>query len=131
MLDRSTVQGLSRGIDFAVCAAEPSGFTMRSSDMDIEVEYLEASMNFGVERECPKTALPISVTSVGQALLTGKLDADAVRGTRKLKAAFDFSWGRNRRARVNLPEDRVFSSMGWASRRNFHAAKTPLKTTGG
>ncbi|EGZ14233.1 hypothetical protein PHYSODRAFT_513340 [Phytophthora sojae] len=62
--------------------------------MDIEVEYLEASMNFGVERECPKTALPISVTSVGQALLTGKLDADAVRGTRKLKAAFDFSWGK-------------------------------------
>ncbi|KAE8977779.1 hypothetical protein PR003_g25708 [Phytophthora rubi] len=98
-----------KDIEFAVCATGSSGFTMRSSDMDIEVVYLAASMEViesPSERECPKTILPSVMTSVGQALLTGKLDA--VRDTRMLKAAFDFSWGDSTCSCKSTPRPCIF-----------------------
>lgn len=67
---------------------------MRSSDIDIKVDYFRTHTdNFVHEvdtQACTTVLLPNPISSVGRSLLTGK--QTDLGDTRKLKAAFDFSW---------------------------------------
>ncbi|KAE9312507.1 hypothetical protein PF008_g19949 [Phytophthora fragariae] len=80
-------------IDYTVCTSGPTGFTMKSVDMDISVLYLESQIEVVAPsmdaRKCPRVAMPTSVTPIGHSLLTG--DPVSSKNARKLKSAFDFS----------------------------------------
>ncbi|GMF20901.1 unnamed protein product [Phytophthora lilii] len=84
------------GIDFVLCAMGSSGFTMHGSDMDIAVEFLESPIDIQVPTSaattkggCSVVAKPSTISSIGQALLTGQ---PIPKASRNLKAAFDFSF---------------------------------------
>ncbi|KAL3658088.1 hypothetical protein V7S43_016931 [Phytophthora oleae] len=81
-------------IDFAVCATGTSGFTMHSSDLDVQVVYswdYPGILSNTAVQECAAITQPTRITPIGHSLLTGTpLDHGK---SRKLAAAFDFSWG--------------------------------------
>ncbi|KAE9316372.1 hypothetical protein PF008_g19022 [Phytophthora fragariae] len=82
------------GIDFALCASGPSGFTMQGTDMDITVEFLESAIDIQTPNttgkgDCMKVASVSSVTSISKSVLTGQ---PLSRHERSLKAAFEFSF---------------------------------------
>lgn len=84
---------LINGIDFSLCASG-SGLKMYGDDMHIAVRYMESPVNIPAPdartNTCRLTASPISVTSIGRSLLTGKLaSADAER---ELRSEFDFTF---------------------------------------
>ncbi|KAG7387367.1 hypothetical protein PHYPSEUDO_014391 [Phytophthora pseudosyringae] len=83
------------GIDFALCATGASGLKMYGSDVDVAVEYLDKHANISTPHEilskCATSVTPTTVNSIAIALLTGA--SAPVRDARRLKAAFDFSWG--------------------------------------
>ncbi|KAJ8516481.1 hypothetical protein ON010_g18443 [Phytophthora cinnamomi] len=78
------------GAHFAICLSDKSGFKAYSSDIDIEVEYLENSVEvklpvLGSGSSCEVVANPSSVTPITLALLTGS--AISTSASRNLKAA--------------------------------------------
>eukprot|EP00644_Phytophthora_capsici_P019006 jgi/Phyca11/132390/e_gw1.159.7.1 len=81
-------------IDFAVCATGASGFTMHSSDVDVQVTYVwdfPGILSDTTVKKCPAIIQPTQLTPIGRSLLTGTpIDHDK---SRKLAPAFDFSWG--------------------------------------
>ncbi|KAG7387359.1 hypothetical protein PHYPSEUDO_014383 [Phytophthora pseudosyringae] len=86
------------GIVLALCLSTSSGFTMKSNDLDISVEYLKNDIAIkpptaqaGTLPACSTSSLSSTVTPIGQSFLTGNPQALDHTGTRKLDAAFDFS----------------------------------------
>ncbi|KAG6595957.1 ABC transporter [Phytophthora cinnamomi] len=78
------------GAHFAICLSDKSGFKAYSSDIDIEVEYLENSVEIQVPPlssglSCEVAAKPSSVVPTTLALLTGS--AVPTSTSRTLKAA--------------------------------------------
>ncbi|EGZ14261.1 hypothetical protein PHYSODRAFT_451139, partial [Phytophthora sojae] len=63
-------------VEYTLCANGPAGFTMKSSDMDISVLYLESQIEVVPPTlnaaKCPRVAMPTAVTPIGHSLLTGE-----------------------------------------------------------
>ncbi|KUF77666.1 hypothetical protein AM587_10010979 [Phytophthora nicotianae] len=81
------------GISFALCASGSSGFTMTGRDLDIEVKYLETSVDIAEPTgtdACNIVAAASSVTPIGKSLLTGTRSPTQVE--RNLEAEFDFDF---------------------------------------
>ncbi|KAG7394529.1 hypothetical protein PHYBOEH_005054 [Phytophthora boehmeriae] len=73
---------LVAGCEFAVCASDSTGFTLRSGTMDVDVQYLEEraniatpKVNAGEEKGCEKVISAISATPTGKTMLTRSADA--------------------------------------------------------
>ncbi|ETL49061.1 hypothetical protein L916_01390 [Phytophthora nicotianae] len=80
-------------INFGLCTTKSWGFTMRGSDMDITVEYLNNRVDIkeplDAPQQCITTSSSSSVTAIGKSLLTGQLVQND--STRKLRMEIDFS----------------------------------------
>ncbi|KAL3658092.1 hypothetical protein V7S43_016935 [Phytophthora oleae] len=81
-------------IDFALCAAGSSGFTMHGNDMEITVDYIHKRLDIlaPISPKCEVLVNSSITTATGRAFLNG---SPVLTDSRRLKADFDFSWGDN------------------------------------
>jgi hypothetical protein len=83
------------GVNFTLCAAGSTGFTMTGEDMDVKVEYLASHVDIQAPTvdastpRCEPTAVSSAVTATGRSLLTRGPRSSA---TRALRSEFDFTF---------------------------------------
>lgn len=99
------------GAHFAICAAGESGFTASSSDLTIDVEYLDSPVKIPTptltnSSSCGAVATSTSVTPTTLALLTGSIIP--VSSSRQLKTAEHMSMEASSCACKSTPRPCVF-----------------------